>query len=183
MSVYLEGISADVVTRARKIRLLALDVDGVLTDGRLYYDQAGQEMKAFSTRDGLGIKALQRNGIQVALITGRDSSMVKWRASELGIKFVFQGTDDKNLALQELLLAAAVSAEEVCYAGDDWIDLPVLERVGFSVSVADADPVVRQRVHWVSPEAGGMGAVRSICNLILAAQGLDQKILREYGVK
>lgn len=183
MSVYLDGISPGVVARARKIRLLALDVDGVMTDGRLYYDQAGQEMKAFSTRDGLGIKALQGSGIRVALITGRESPMVNWRANELGIEFVFQGAGDKNQALLELLTAADVSVEEVCYAGDDWIDLPVLERVGFSVSVADADPVVRQRVHWVSPEAGGMGAVRSICNLILAAQGLDEKLLREYLAK
>jgi len=180
MSIYLEGVSEKVRAKARSVRLLALDVDGVLTDGRLYFDQAGQEMKAFSTRDGMGIKALQRSGIPVALITGRQSSIVSKRADELAIKLVFQGANDKLHALQALLDASGLDAGQVCYAGDDWMDLPVLDRVGFSATVADADPVVRQRVDWVSAETGGMGAVRALCNLILAAQGKLERLLQEY---
>ncbi len=180
MSIYLEGVSEEVLAKARQIRLVALDVDGVMTDGRLYFDQSGQEMKAFSTRDGMGIKALQRSGIPVALITGRQSPMVGQRAKELGITLVFQGADDKLNALQAIMNSSGMGAEQICYAGDDWIDLPVLSRVGFSVTVADADPVVRQQVDWVSSEAGGMGAVRALCNLILAAQGKLDTLLQEY---
>ncbi|HET6564687.1 MAG TPA: 3-deoxy-manno-octulosonate-8-phosphatase KdsC, partial [Xanthomonadales bacterium] len=170
-AIYLENVSAEVVRKAREVRLLALDVDGVMTDGRLYFDQAGAETKAFSTRDGMGIKALQRCGITVALVTGRQSSMVDQRARELGIDLVFQGSDNKLAALQALQQTARLEASQIAYMGDDWIDLPVLKRVGFSASVADADPLVRQSVDWVTAEAGGKGAVRAVCNLILAAQG------------
>lgn len=180
MSIYLEGVSEEVLAKARQVRLLALDVDGVMTDGRLYFDQSGQEIKAFSSRDGMGIKALQRSGIPVALITGRQSPMVKQRAHELGIKLVFQGANDKLQALQAVLDASGLCAEQICYAGDDWIDLPVLSRVGFSVTVADADQIVREQVDWVSAEAGGMGAVRALCNLILAAQGKLDSVMQEY---
>ena len=179
-SPYLAGVSDEVVNKARQVRLLALDVDGVMTDGRLYFDQAGNEMKAFSTRDGMGIKALQRNGIPVALITGRKSSMVENRARELGIDLVFQGSDDKLSAMQQVMSVTGLQAGQLCFAGDDWIDLPVLTRVGFSVAVADADLQVRQRVDWVTSEAGGMGAVRSLCNLILAAQGKDEALIQGY---
>lgn len=180
MSIYLEGVSEELRVKARRVRLVALDVDGVMTDGRLYFDQSGQEMKAFSTRDGMGIKALQRSGIPVALITGRQSAMVTQRAHELGIDLVFQGADDKLQALQAILNASGLSAEQICYAGDDWIDLPMLSRVGFSATVADADPIVRQHVDWVSAEAGGMAAVRALCNLILAAQGKLDTLMQEY---
>lgn len=179
-SVYLKGVTTAIVEKAQRVRLLALDVDGVMTDGRLYFDQSGQEMKAFSTRDGVGIKALQRCGIPVALITGRQSPMVSQRARELGIELVFQGADNKAQALQALLAATGLGAEQLCFAGDDWIDLPVLSRVGFSVTVADADPLVRQKVDWVTQEAGGMGAVRTLCNLILAAQGQIDNLMQEY---
>ena len=179
-SVYLMDVAVAVVEKAEKVRLLALDVDGVMTDGRLYFDQAGQELKSFSTRDGMGIKAVQRCGIQVALITGRQSPMVSQRARELGIELVFQGSDNKIQALQALLVATSLSAEQVCYAGDDWIDLPVLSQVGLSVAPADADPLVRQKVDWVTAECGGMGAVRAVCNLILAAQGEIDKLMQEY---
>jgi 3-deoxy-D-manno-octulosonate 8-phosphate phosphatase (KDO 8-P phosphatase) len=180
MPVSLHGVTDKVHFTAQQVRLLALDVDGVMTDGRRYFDQSGQEMKAFSTRDGMGIKALQRCGIRVALITGRQSPMVSQRAAELGIELVFQGSDNKLQALNDLLAATELSEEQVCYAGDDWIDLPVLCRVGFSVTVADADPGVRQQVDWITHENGGMGAVRSLCNLILAAQGHMDKLMQEY---
>jgi 3-deoxy-D-manno-octulosonate 8-phosphate phosphatase (KDO 8-P phosphatase) len=165
--------------RAARTRALVLDVDGVLTDGRLYFDNQGNEMKAFCTRDGLGIRALQRCGIRVALITGRQSQIVANRAANLGIEHVYQGRNDKLNALHELLAATGLEAPELCYAGDDWVDIPVLDRVGLAVTVADADAVVKGHVHWITSCSGGHGAVREICDLILAAQGLDQQVLDE----
>jgi len=163
--------------RAGKIRMLVLDVDGVLTDGRLYFDSAGNEMKAFNTRDGLGIKALQRCGIEVAVITGRKSSIVSQRMAQLDIRHVYQGREDKLKAFEHLLAATSLDAEQVCFAGDDWIDLPVLLKAGLAISVADADDYVKDHVHWVTQRNGGEGAVREICNLILAVQGKDKIIL------
>ncbi|HLF31597.1 MAG TPA: HAD-IIIA family hydrolase [Xanthomonadales bacterium] len=164
--------------QAGKIRLLALDVDGVLTDGSLYYDQAGNELKAFSTRDGLGIKALQKFNIRVAIISGRRSAIVAHRAGELAIDFVYQGIENKLDAFNDLLEKTGCSEEEACYAGDDWTDIPVLDRVGLSVTVPDADALLRNRVHWVTERGGGKGAVREICDLILQAQGLDELLLQ-----
>ena len=163
--------------RASRIRMLALDVDGVLTDGSLYFDNQGNEMKAFSTRDGLGMRYLADNGIDLALITGRRSRIVEQRAANLGIQHVYQGRNDKLDAFNELLAETGLDTQDVCYAGDDWIDIPVLDRAGLAVTVADADAVVKQRVHWITSRPGGHGAVREICNLILAAQGLDRSIL------
>ena len=159
--------------------MLVLDVDGVLTDGSLYFDNEGNEMKAFSTRDGLGLRLLQSQGIELALITGRKSEIVARRAEQLGISHVYQGRNDKLQAFRELLNKTGIGEQSVCYAGDDWIDLPVLERVGLAVTVADADQVVRGRVHWITSRGGGKGAVREICNLILVAKDLDQKVLDE----
>jgi len=165
--------------RAAKIRLLVVDVDGVLTDGKLYFDHAGNELKAFNTRDGLGMKALQRFGIEVAVITGRKSEAVAHRMNQLGIKHVYQGREDKLDAFLDLLRITGLDAQQVCFAGDDWIDLPVLLRAGLAVSVADAEEQVKQQVHWVTGRNGGDGAVREICNLILSAQEKDQIIMDE----
>lgn len=165
--------------RAARVRMLVLDVDGVLTDGKLYFDNNGNELKTFSTRDGFGMRCLQRHGIELALITGRKSLIVDKRAEQLGIRHVYQGRNDKLKAFAELLEATGFEANTVCYAGDDWIDLPVLDRVGFSVTVADADAVVKRRVHWVTSRPGGRGAVREICDLIMAATGLDKLMLDE----
>lgn len=159
--------------------MLVLDVDGVLTDGKLYFDHAGNEMKAFNTRDGLGMKALQRVGIKVAVITGRKSDAVAHRMNQLGIEHVYQGREDKLDAFLHLLETTGLDAEQVCFAGDDWIDLPVLIRVGLAVSVADAEDRVKQQAHWITRRNGGHGAVREICNLILEAQEKDQTILDE----
>ena len=173
------GYEARLLEQARRVRLLALDVDGVLTDGRLYFDDAGREMKAFHVRDGLGMKSVQRHGVRLAIITGRTSTVVAHRARELGVDFVYQGRDDKRRAFAELLSAAGVDAAGVCYAGDDWLDLPVLAQAGLAVTVADAEPAVRSRVHWVTTRPGGHGAVREICDLILHAQGHDRSVLEE----
>lgn len=165
--------------RAARVQLLALDVDGVLTDGLLYFDSAGNELKAFNTRDGLGLKALQRFGIKLAIITGRESPMVTQRATQLKIDHVYQGCEDKLAAWMDLLAASGLGAEQVCYAGDDWIDLPVLQRAGLAVTVPAADLEVKNRVHLVTEREGGQGAVREICDLILRAKGHDQVLLEE----
>ena len=163
--------------RASRIRMLVLDVDGVLTDGKLYFDHNGNEMKAFNTRDGMGMKALQQCGIEVAVITGRKSEAVAHRMSQLDIQHVYQGREDKLSAFLHLLKATGLEAQQVCFAGDDWIDLPVLLRAGLAVSVADAEDRVKDQAHWITRRNGGDGAVREICNLILNAQGKEQTIL------
>jgi len=165
------------IEKAARIRMLVLDVDGVLTDGRLYFDNQGNEMKAFCTRDGLGMRALQLHHIDLALITGRQSGIVAHRAAQLGVQHVYQGRTDKLNAFNELLSDTGMNEQNICYAGDDWIDIPVLERVGLAVTVPGADNLVKSRVHWVTSRDGGNGAVREICDLILAAQGLDQQVL------
>ena len=165
--------------RAAKIRMLVLDVDGVLTDGRLYFDHKGNEMKAFNTRDGMGMKALQRCGIEVAVITGRKSESVAFRMAQLGIEHVYQGREDKLGAFLHLLELTGLDAHQVCFAGDDWIDLPVLIRVGLAVAVADAEERVKDQAHWITTSDGGEGAVRELCNLILSAQNKEQTILDE----
>lgn len=165
--------------RASGIRLLALDVDGVMTDAKIYFDSAGNELKAFNTRDGLGMKALQRCGIRLAIITGRDSPMVAQRAAQLEIDFVFQGRTDKLEAYMQLLDKSGLEEHQICYAGDDWVDLPVLQRCGLAITVPSADREVKDRVHWVTTSAGGEGAVREMCDLILTAQGHHQRLLQE----
>lgn len=175
----LSGFDERLLERAGAVRMLVLDVDGVLTDGRLTFDNSGNEIKSFSSRDGLGIKSLQRHGIEVALITGRDSEIVNRRASQLGIRHVYQGRDDKLDAFLDLLQRTGHDPASVCYAGDDWIDIPVLDRVGLAVTVADAEPVVKERVHWITSRDGGRHAVREVCDLILAAQGHDDAVLQE----
>ena len=163
--------------RAARVRNLVLDVDGVLTDGRLYFDNQGNELKAFYTRDGFGLKSVQSQGVLLALITGRRSELVARRADNLGIEHVYQGRDDKLNAFNELVEATGIDPQETCYAGDDWVDIPVLERVGLAVTVPEADAVVRQRAHWITSRPGGRGAVREICDLLLAARGADQAVL------
>lgn len=166
--------------RAARVRLLALDVDGVLTDNRLYFDNAGNELKAFNTSDGLGLKAVQAAGVELALITGRTSSIVANRAASLGIRHVFQGRDDKLSAWRQLLQTTGVEEADTAYAGDDWIDLPILARAGLAVSVPNGDAAVRERAHWVTPRAGGEGAVRDLCNLILTAKGRLDDLIAGY---
>jgi len=173
------SMDATLRDRAANIRMLVLDVDGVLTDGKLYFDHAGNEMKAFNTRDGLGMKALQRCGIEVAVITGRNSAAVTHRMNQLDIQHIYQGCQDKLNAFLHLLEKTGLDAQQICFAGDDWIDLPILLRAGLAVSVADAEDRVKDQAHWITKRNGGDGAVREICNLILTAQDKDQTILDE----
>jgi len=158
-----------VLERARRIRLLVLDVDGVLTDGRLFISPAGEEFKVFHVRDGSGLVALQRSGVAVAIISGRDSEAVSRRAGELGIRHVRQGVADKARELEALMRELDLRPEETACVGDDTLDLPMLEAAGLAVAVADAHPALRSAAHWVTAAAGGRGAVREVCDLLLSA--------------
>ena len=163
-----------------KIRLLLLDVDGVMTDGRIIYDDRGGETKAFDVKDGHGIKLLQRAGIRVGIITGRHSPVVDRRAQELGIDLVYQGAKDKLAPFREILQKTGFKAEEVAYVGDDLPDLPVLRRVGFAATVADAMDEVKPHVHYVTKCSGGRGAVREICDLLLRESGRWENVTARY---
>ncbi len=166
---------------AAQIRLLILDVDGVMTDGRLYFDDAGTESKAFHVRDGYGIKLLQAHAVELAIITARFSPAVAHRARDLGIKHLFQGCKDKHLAYSELKLELNVEDAMIAYMGDDLIDLPILQCVGLATAPADAHPELTQRVHWQSQYEGGRGAVRELCELILQAKGCWSAVLTQAG--
>ncbi len=156
--------------KAQSIKLLALDVDGILTDGRIYYGNNGEELKAFNIKDGLGIKLLQRAGVTVAIITGRKSAMVERRAKELGISEVVQGREDKREALEELCQRHKLTLAECAYMGDDLPDLSAINAAGLGLSVADATSAVRSAAQWCSTRNGGEGAVREACEFILRAK-------------
>ena len=162
---------SDTRQRAAGVRLLVLDVDGVLTDGSIYYGNSGEELKAFSIRDGLGIKLLQRVGVQVAIITGRRSEIVARRARELGIAEVVQGREDKRAALEELCDRLELSLSDCAYMGDDLPDLGAIRAVGLGMTVADAERAVAEAAAWQSRRGGGRGAVREACEFILEARG------------
>lgn len=164
--------------RAARVRLLGLDVDGVLTDGRLYFGARGETLKAFDVRDGFGLQLLRAAGVELAIITGRRSPIVATRARDLGIVHVLQGQRDKHAGLQRLLRATGVDAGECAFMGDDWPDLSVLAAVGLAAAVADAAPEVRRVAHWVAASPGGRGAVRELCTLILRAQGRFDGLLQ-----
>ena len=161
---------SSVVNAASKIGLLILDVDGVLTDGRLYFSAAGEELKTFHTLDGQGIKMLQKSGIEVAIITGRSSIAVEKRALDLGIKMLYQGREDKLVALNEILGHQAYTIDQVAYVGDDLPDLGPIRNVGLSFSVPNGHPEVKTSALAVTTANGGFGAVREISDFILQAQ-------------
>jgi 3-deoxy-D-manno-octulosonate 8-phosphate phosphatase (KDO 8-P phosphatase) len=166
--------------RATRVRLLVLDIDGTLTDGRLYIGSRGEELKAFQVADGLGIKLVRSLGIEVALITARRSTLVEFRARELGLEHVVQGCRDKRMAVDLLRTQLGLTLEQIACMGDDLPDLPALTAVGFAAAPANAHPWVASRVHWQSRAAGGDGAVRELCDLLIAAQGREQEVLAPY---
>nr|WP_299240328.1 HAD-IIIA family hydrolase [uncultured Halomonas sp.] len=159
------------IQRARHIRLLALDVDGVMTDGQLHFQSDDQEIKSFGTQDGLGIKLLRRAGVEVAIITGRESRMVSRRAEALGIEHVMQGRDDKFDALQSLLARLNMEWHQAAYCGDDLPDLSAIKHAGLGISVPNAPLYIREQADWITERPGGQGAVREICDNLLAWQG------------
>lgn len=166
--------------RLAKIRLLLLDVDGIMTDGRIVYDNNGIETKSFDVKDGHGLKLLQRAGIRIGIITGRQSEVVAFRARELAIDILYQGVKDKLVPYREILDNLGLGEEEVAYMGDDVVDLPILRRVGFAATVADAVPEVPPLVHYVTEKKGGRGAVREVCDLILKEGGHWEGVTARY---
>jgi len=170
----------DINEKAARIRLLIFDVDGVLTDGSLFLGDDGQEYKAFNSRDGHGIKMLLKYGVEVAIITGRTSQVVEHRMANLGITHIYQGKRDKLPAYEELRAKLGISPEETAYVGDDVVDLPVMRRVGLAIAVQDAHPLVRQHSHWQTASAGGRGAARDVCEMLMAAKGVLQDEMSRY---
>jgi len=174
------AVSKKLRARAARVKLLVLDVDGVLTDGRIIMDHEGREIKAFDVRDGHGIKLLREAGIEVAVLTGRSSPMVQHRAEDLGIPWVRQGVHDKVKAYQEIAREAGIGDEEACFVGDDLVDIPLLKRVGMPIVVADGVHEAKECARYVTTAPGGRGAVREVCELLLQAQGKWDAILRRY---
>jgi 3-deoxy-D-manno-octulosonate 8-phosphate phosphatase (KDO 8-P phosphatase) len=169
-----------VMEKAKKLKLLILDVDGVLTDGRLFFDNEGTEYKCFHARDGHGIKLLRQTGVEVAVISGRNSNSVALRMKSLGIVHVYQGHENKQNAFAELLEKAGVTPEQTAHVGDDLLDLPIMMKVGLAIAVSDANFAVKERADWCTALPGGLGAVREVCDLIMQAQGNFEKVLDFY---
>jgi 3-deoxy-D-manno-octulosonate 8-phosphate phosphatase (KDO 8-P phosphatase) len=166
--------------RASRIKLLLMDCDGVLTDGRIWIIENGQDQKAFHTRDGLGIDLLHRAGLMSGIISGRLSSALERRAQALGVSFLWQGRDNKRQAFADTLAQAQVTSAEVAFIGDDLTDLPLMVQSGLSVAVADAVADVKERAHYVTKATGGKGAVRETVELILKAQGRWDELVKSY---
>ena len=163
-------ISQDILERARRVKLLILDIDGVMTDGRIIYSIYGDELKFFDVTDGFGITLLNRAGIKSVIITAKKSRIVKLRGRDMKVAKVYQGFIDKTIPFKNILKKFRVKPEEICFIGDDLIDLSVLKRVGFAVAVPNAVEEVKQASHYITQKAGGRGAVREICDILLKSQ-------------
>ncbi|MBW1679271.1 MAG: 3-deoxy-manno-octulosonate-8-phosphatase KdsC [Deltaproteobacteria bacterium] len=163
------------IDKAKRIRILILDVDGVMTNGGIIYSNQGEEFKFFNVRDGLGIRMLIQEGIKVAIISGRKSRAVDSRAEDLGINEVYQGVRDKLAVFEEILKKNKIKSDQAGFIGDDLVDIPLLSRVGFAVGVADAVEEVKERVDYVTRNPGGRGAIREVCDFILKSQGKWKK--------
>lgn len=170
----------EIYQRAKPIKLVVFDVDGVLTDGSLFYGDDGQEYKAFNSRDGHGMKMLQSTGVEIGIITGRTSNVVNHRVQNLGIKYVYQGQLHKLPAFEELVKKTGLSIEQVAYVGDDVVDLPLLIRAGLAITVKDGHELAKQHAHWVTPSCGGRGAARDICEMIMRAQNTYDSAIQTY---
>ena len=176
----MQYLAPDALARARRVRLVIFDVDGVLTDGRLWYTPDGEELKAFHAFDGHGVKLLLMGGLKTAILSGRRSLAVEKRAKELGIDHVVQGADDKRKAFLSLLRKVKMKAANTAYMGDDLVDLPVLSRCGFACAPHEAPEDVRHRVHFIPTAAAGHGAAREVCEFILEAQGKLGRVLARF---
>ena len=170
----------DILEKAKKIKLVIFDIDGVLTTGSLFIGDDGQEYKAFNSKDGHGLRMLQDSGVEVAIITGRKSNVVAHRAKDLGISRVYQGKREKLPAYLELLEETGLNHEDIAYVGDDVVDLPVMSKVGFAICVQDGHPFVKKHSHWITDRNGGCGAGRDVCELIMESQGTLQTMLESY---
>lgn len=172
--------SNEILNKAKKIKLLLLDVDGVMTNNYLHYSDDGYEMKSFYTRDGHGMVMLQKSNVDIGIITGRKSPLVTKRMSDLKVKHVYQGVPDKLPTFLSLIEKLEISLDEIAYIGDDILDLPILTRVGLAATPADGDGEVKSRVDYVSEFEGGRGCVREMCELLMKAQGSWQKQMDFY---
>ena len=171
----------DILEKAKNIKLVIFDVDGVLTDGSIVIGDDGEEYKAFHSRDGHGMKLLQYTGVEIGIITGRTSRVVEHRMQSLGINYVYQGQRVKLPAFEEMIAHLKLKPEQCAYVGDDWVDLAIMSRVGLAVAVQDAHPVVKKHAHWITPSGGGKGAAREVCELIMEGQGtLQEQIERHF---
>ncbi len=173
-------MAQDLTDKASLIELVIFDVDGVLTNGSLFYGDDGQEYKAFNSKDGQGMRMLLDSGVQIGIITGRESEVVLLRMRNLGISHVLQGRREKLSAYEEMKQMTGITDDRIAYAGDDVVDLPVMKRVALAVAVQDAHPLVKQHAHWQTPSNGGQGAARDLCELIMDAKGTLQPILESY---
>ncbi len=173
-------VDSTVLARAAKVKLVLFDVDGVLTDGRLILGDDGQEYKSFNSLDGHGIKMLQRHGVTAGIISGRTSRVVEHRMKDLGITHVHQGCLEKLPVYRKLLDALGLHADQTAFVGDDVVDLPIMLQAGFAVAVQNAHPLVKRHAHWITPSAGGNGAARALCELILYAQGVYDAEMQTY---
>ena len=176
-----EAEKMQVITeKAKKLKLLILDVDGVLTDGKLFFDHQGNEYKSFHARDGHGIKLLRQTGVEVAVISGRKSNSVALRMKNLGIEHVYQGHENKQAAFNEIIEKIGITPEQAAHVGDDLLDLPIMTRVGLAIAVSDANFAVKQRADWCTTLPGGHGAVREVCDFIMQAQGHFDEVVNAY---
>ena len=171
----------DILNRTKNIKLVIFDVDGVLTDGSIIIGDDGEEYKAFHSRDGHGMKLLQYTGVEIAIITGRTSKVVEYRMNSLGVNHLYQGQKVKLPAFEGLIERLGLTPEQCAYVGDDWVDLSIMKRVGLAITVNDADDIMKEYAHWVTPANGGKGAAREVCELIMKGQGsLQDQIERHF---
>jgi len=170
----------DIKQKAKQLKLLILDVDGVLTDGKLFFDHNGGEYKSFHARDGHGIKLLRQTGVEVAVISGRKSQSVALRMQALGVDYVYQGHENKIAAFNEIIQSMGIKPDEAAHMGDDLLDLPIMVRVGLSIAVNDANDSVKEYADWCTKTPGGLGAVREVCDFIMQAQGSFDGVLKSY---
>jgi len=174
------ALTGDVLARTKKIKLMIFDVDGVMSDGGLMIGDDGQEYKTFNSQDGLGLKLLQKSGVELAIITGRTSTVVSKRAESLGIKYLYQGVDDKLTAYNDLINKLSIDPQETGFMGDDMIDVPAMLRAGFAASVPAAFDNVKNQAQYITTRQGGKGAVREVCEVIMQAQGTFDAVTAHY---
>lgn len=170
----------EVLDKAKNIKLVIFDVDGVLTDGSLFYGDDGQEYKAFNSRDGHGMKMLQASGVLIGIITGRTSDLVLHRMKNLNIAHIYQGKLEKLPAYEELITKLSLQPEQVAYVGDDVVDLPIMIRVGLAITVPNGHELTKKHAHWVTSQAAGAGAAREVCELIMKSQGTYEPTMQKY---
>ncbi len=170
----------EVLSRAKRVELLLLDVDGILTDGAIILTGSGEEIKVFSVLDGMGIKLLQKIGVEVGIVSSRNSKVVEHRGRELGIEIIVQGELDKLTAVESILKQKGLTFESVAYMGDDWVDIPLLRRTGLAITVPNAWPPVKEYAHYITLREGGKGAVREVCELIIRAKGKWEELFSLY---